>query len=49
MKVFADVSNEALSKRRIRVNMESLVFLKELSISLAVLKKVYLWVVKMKQ
>ena len=33
MRVFADISKEAWSKRRISVNIESLVFAKELSIS----------------
>ena len=33
MSVFADISKEAWPKRRIRVNIESLVFLKEQSIS----------------
>ena len=33
MRVFADISKEAWPKRRIWVNIESLVFVKELSIS----------------
>ena len=33
MRVFADISEEALPKRRIWVNIESLVFVKELSVS----------------
>ena len=33
MRVFADISKEALQKRRIWVNIKSLVFVKELSIS----------------
>ena len=33
MEVFADISAEAFSKRRIWVNIESLVYVKELSIS----------------
>ena len=40
--VFADISEKALPKRRICVNIESLIFVKELSISLTVLKKLYL-------
>ena len=43
--MFADVSKEALPKRRIWVNIEFLVFVKELSISLTVLKRVRLWLV----
>ena len=43
--VFADVSKEALPKRRIWVRIESLVFVRELSISLTVLKRVRLWLV----
>ena len=43
--MFADESKEALPKRRIWVNIESLVFVKELSISLTVLKRVSLWLV----
>ena len=32
MRVFVDISKEALPKRRIQVNIESLVFVKELGI-----------------
>ena len=42
MRVFADMFKETLPKRRISDNMESLVFVKELSISLTVLKRVHL-------
>ena len=42
MMVFADISKEVLPRRRMRVNIESLVFVKELSISLTALKKVHL-------
>ena len=43
IRVFADIFKEALQKRRIWVNTVSLVFVKDLSISLTVLKKVHLW------
>ena len=43
MRVFVDISKEALPKRRIWVNFISLVFVKELSIPLFVLKRVHLW------
>ena len=39
MRVFADISKEALPKIRIRVNIKSLVFVKELSISITVLNQ----------
>ena len=42
MRVFADISKEVLPKRSISVNIESLVFVKEQSISLNVLKRLHL-------
>ena len=42
MRVFAVISKEALPKRRISVNVVSSVFVKELSISLTLLKRVHL-------
>ena len=47
--VFADISKEALQKRRMCVNIESLVFVKELSISLTVPKSVHLCLVNKRQ
>ena len=42
MRVSADIRN-SFTKKIIRVNIESLVFVKELSISFTVLKMVHLW------
>ena len=42
MRVSADMRN-SFTKKIIRVNIESLVFVKELSISFTVLKMVHLW------
>ena len=42
MEVFDDISKEALPKSRMWVNIVSLVFVKELSISLTVFKRVHL-------
>ena len=43
MRVFVNIAKEALSNRRIRLNIKSLVFVKELSISLTVLKRMHFW------
>ena len=46
MKLFPDISKETFPKRWMLVNIGSLVFVKELSIALAVLNRVHLWLVK---
>ena len=49
MRVFAEISKEALPKRRIWVNIELSVFVKELSIFLIVLKWLHLWLLNKRQ